>query len=119
MILRHAATLISLSFICLCAIAQTKPDIPTGKPAATIDLATDVGVTLVKGQWRYSDTRIVETKFLAPGADGQPGTTEVPTYDYTPHAGAVIFDDSHWEAIVSETNDTLLHQNSGMSQVER
>ena len=30
------------------------------KNIATIDLATDAGVKLVKGQWRYSDTTIVE-----------------------------------------------------------
>ena len=28
--------------------------------AASIDLATDEGVNLVHGQWRYSDARLVE-----------------------------------------------------------
>ena len=40
---------------------------------ARIDLATEEGVRAVKGQWRYSDTRVIETQFLAPGSDGQPG----------------------------------------------
>jgi gluconolactonase len=79
--------------------AQTKSDLPGGRPAATIDLATDAGVALVKGQWRYSDTKIIETNFLAAGDDGQPGATPAKTYDYTPHAGGVEFDDAGWETI--------------------
>jgi gluconolactonase len=64
-----------------------------------IDLATDAGVALVKGQWRYSDARIIEAGFLAAGPDGQPGSTPAQTYDFTPHAGGVDFDDSGWEII--------------------
>jgi gluconolactonase len=72
---------------------------PEGKPEATIDLATNEGVQLVKGQWRYSDTKIVEVDFRGPGADGQPTGAPVKTYDYTPHAGGADFADSRWEAI--------------------
>jgi len=68
-------------------------------PDATIDLASAQGVQLAKGQWRYSDTRIVETDFRAAGADGQPSETPVKTYDFTPHAGGVDFDDSAWQTI--------------------
>jgi gluconolactonase len=64
-----------------------------------IDLATDEGVRLVNGQWRYSDTRIIQTDFLAPGSDGQPGAGPVKTYDYEPHAGGIAFDDSKREII--------------------
>jgi len=39
---------------------------------ATIDLRTDAGVALVKGQWGYSDTRIVPVDFRTADADGQP-----------------------------------------------
>ncbi len=46
------------------------------------------------GVWRYSDTRIVETEFRAPGPDGQPTGAPVKTYDYAPHAGGADFDDS-------------------------
>ena len=72
---------------------------PEGKPEATIDLATTEGAQLVKGQWRYSDTKIVEVDFRGPGADGQPTGAPVKTYDYAPHAGGDDFDDSHWQAI--------------------
>ena len=69
------------------------------EPSATIDLATPEGVALVKGAWRYSDTRIVEVDFTGPGADGQPTGSPVRTYDYTPKAGGASFDDSRWPVI--------------------
>jgi gluconolactonase len=69
------------------------------KPEATINLASKQGVQLVKGEWRYSDTKIIETDFKAPGADGQPGSTPTRAYDFTPHAGGADFDDSKWEII--------------------
>ena len=59
------------------AAAAATPPVPAGKPDAVIDLATRDGAALVKGQWRYSDTRIVETDFRAAGADGQPSGTPV------------------------------------------
>jgi len=75
------------------------------KPEATIDLGKNGGVQLVKGQWRYSDTKIVEVDFKATGPDGQPSTTPNKTYDITPHAGRADFDDSKWEAIDPTTLD--------------
>jgi gluconolactonase len=84
-------------------IAQTIPYLPTGKPEAAINLQTVDGVRLVKGEWRYSDTKIVEVDFTGPGADGQPTGGPVKTYDYTPHAGGADFDDSRWEAIEPTT----------------
>jgi gluconolactonase len=85
------------------ALAQTVADAPQGRPEATIDLATREGAQLVKGEWRYSDTRIVEVDFLGPGPDGQPTGAPVKTYDYTPRAGGADFDDSKWEMIAPET----------------
>jgi gluconolactonase len=78
---------------------RTSPDTPAGQAKATINLATREGVALVNGQWRYSDTKIIEVDFTGPGADGQPTGQPVRTYDYTPHAGGADFDDSRWEAI--------------------
>lgn len=57
-----------------------------------VDLATGEGVRQVKGQWRYSDAKIVDTEFFGKK-----------TYDYTPHAGGADFDDSQWEAIAPAT----------------
>jgi gluconolactonase len=79
--------------------AQTAPGAPTGKPEATIDLATGEGAKMVKGEWRYSDTRIVEVDFKGPGPDKQPTGRPIKTYDYEPKAGPADFDDSKWEVI--------------------
>ncbi len=87
------------------AFAQTNADAPNGKPEATIDLATKAGVDLVKGQWRYSDTRIIEVDFKAAGPDKQPTGPPNKTYDYEPHAGGADFDDSTWPTIEPTTLD--------------
>jgi gluconolactonase len=78
---------------------QMTPSLPNGKSLAMIDLTTEEGARLVKGQWRYSDTRIIETDFRGPGPDQQPTGKPVKTYDYEPKAGIAEFDDSQWEAI--------------------
>lgn len=95
--------LIMLPLPILCAAGQTASNLPSGTPYASVDLGTDAGAAIVKGQWRYSDTKIIETEFLAPGQDGQPGLTPVKTYDYTPHAGGAHFDDTQWEKIAPTT----------------
>ena len=86
------------------AFAETNADAPTGKPDAAIDLTTKEGVDLVKGQWRYSDTKIIEVDFNAAGEDKQPTGAPNKTYDYTPHAGGADFDDSKWETIEPTTS---------------
>lgn len=76
---------------------------PYGRPDATIDLRTREGTQLVKGSWRYSDVKIIETDFRAPGPNLKPSGKPTKTYDYVPHAGAADFDDSRWEVLDSET----------------
>lgn len=92
-------TAITLLACGISAGGQSIQDPPFGRPDAVIDLATRDGVALVKGQWRYSDTRIIEVDSRGPGADLKPSGMPIKTYDYTPHAGAADFDDSKWEAI--------------------
>ena len=75
------------------------------KPEATIDLATKAGAQLVRGEWRYSDTKIVEVDFKSAGADSQPTGAPNKAYDFTPHAGRPDFDDSKWEVIDPTTLD--------------
>jgi gluconolactonase len=96
----------TLVVVILTAMAATKvdglPAVPPDTPAsreATIDLSTRDGVALVRGQWRYSDTKIVEVDFTGPGPDGQPTGAPVRTYDYTPRAGVADFDDSAWTVV--------------------
>jgi len=82
-------------------VAGTPLDETLGKrkPEVTIDLGTKEGVQLVKGEWRYSDTKIVEVDFKSAGADSQPTGAPNKAYDFTPHAGRPDFDDSKWEVI--------------------
>ena len=68
-------------------------------PAATVDLTTEAGVSLMQAHWRYSDARIVEIPFRAPDAQGQPTGAPHTTNDILPHAGAAEFDDSQWPTI--------------------
>ncbi len=93
------AVLVLLSLASVLGTAQTLSLVPTSRPEVAIDLASSEGTKLVKGEWRYSDTKIVEVDFTGPGADGQPTGAPVKTYDYTPHAGGANFDDSSWERI--------------------
>src|SRR5262245_38863215 len=97
--LRFTAALVfgALVFLAGRAFAETNADAPAGKPDAVIDLAMRDGVDLVKGQWRYSDTKIIPVDFRAAGPDKQPTGKPIKTYDFTPHAGTADYDDSKWE----------------------
>ncbi|MGH8751539.1 MAG: SMP-30/gluconolactonase/LRE family protein, partial [Burkholderiales bacterium] len=74
-----------------------------GRPEAVLDLASTDGINMVKGEWRYSDTRIIEVDFKHAGADSQPTGAATRTYDFTPHAGGRYFDDRGWEVIEPNT----------------
>src|SRR5438874_3108130 len=58
-----AVTFVTLVFLVGRALAETNADAPTGKPDVVINLATKEGVDLVKGQWHYSDTKIIPVDF--------------------------------------------------------
>jgi gluconolactonase len=81
------------------------PRPPSGKADAVVDLGTAEGAGLVKGQWRYGDTRIVEAEFNAPGPDLQPTGAPIKAWDVVPHAGWADFDDSAWPVIEPATLD--------------
>jgi gluconolactonase len=100
-----AIAFVTLVFLAGRALAETNADAPTGKPDGVIDLATREGIDSVKGQWRYSDTKIIPVDFKAAGTDKQPTGKQIKTYDFTPHAGAAEFDDSKWETLDPTTLD--------------
>jgi gluconolactonase len=79
--------------------AQVTADVPAIRPDAIVDLATDEGVALVRGQWRYNDARIVEVDHRGPGADLRASGPLNRTHDIVPHAGDSSFDDSSWQTI--------------------
>src|SRR5687767_9739667 len=101
--LRFPALIFLATMLTGLAAGAVEPPMPSGSPDATVDLGTAEGVALVNGQWRYSDTRIVEVAFRNVGAEGQPTGSPNRTYDFTPHAGAADFDDSEWQSIDAAT----------------
>ena len=78
------------------------PELLPGCPDAVIDLQTDAGVELVRGEWHYSDARVDEIEFVEVGLPDDPlGPGLVPnrTYDVVPHAEGTEFDDSSWRVL--------------------
>ena len=99
--------------ICVCSLApapmaraQVTSDVPGVRPDAIANLASDEGAALVRGQWRYSDAKIVDVDHHAPGPDLRPSGPPNRTYDLVPHAGASEFDDSSWASIAPSGLDT-------------
>ena len=90
---------VALHLFARVAFAQVTADAPTVRPDAIVNLATDEGAALVRGQWRYHDARIIEVEHRNPGPDLRPSGPPNRTYDITPHAGANDVDDAAWEAI--------------------
>jgi gluconolactonase len=78
-----------------------------GCPDAIVDLQTEDGVAIVGGRWRYTDARVAEIDFVAPGGAGAadplgPGDVPNRTYDVVPHAEGADFDDSAWRTLAPE-----------------
>jgi gluconolactonase len=79
--------------------AQVTGDAPGVRPDAIVDLKTEEGLGLVKGQWRYSNVKVIDVDHHSPGADLAPSGPPNRTQDIDVHAGAADFDDSQWERI--------------------
>src|SRR5712692_3755442 len=99
-----ALTIVTLAPQGAAAQVTAAQEPPYGRPDALIDLRTADGARLVKGQWRYRDTKIIEADFRGPGPDLKPSGKPIKTYDYIPHAGG-DFDDSGWEVLDPSTLD--------------
>jgi gluconolactonase len=87
------------TLITAAALAAVLGGVPATAVAGSkkIDLRTKAGTEAVKGQWRYSDVKIVEVTNKGP--DGKP----VQTYNIEPKAFGADFDDSAWEIIPPES----------------
>src|SRR4051812_33681450 len=92
-----AALHLGLATIASAGIATA--DWRSAKPDSIVDLRTDEGAKLVKGQWRVHAADIAEIDHHAPGADLKPTGAANRTHDLVPHAGAADFDDSNWEKV--------------------
>ena len=79
--------------------AQVTGDAPGVRPDAIVDLKTDEGIGLVKGQWRYSNVKIIDVDHHSPGPDLASSGPSNRTQDIDVHAGVADFDDSQWERI--------------------
>lgn len=79
--------------------AQVTGDAPGMRPEAIVDLKTDEGLALVKGQWRYSNVKVIDVDHHGPGADLAPSGPPNRTQDIDLHAGGADFDDSKWEVL--------------------
>jgi gluconolactonase len=72
-------------------------------PDAVVDLRTVEGAARVNGQWRYSDTHIHEIDHKSVGPDLKASGPANRTFDFTPDARTVDFDDAKWEAIPADS----------------
>ena len=64
--------------------AQTTTDAPAIRPDAIVDLGSADGVALVRGQWRYSDAKLVEVDHRGPGPDLRASGAPNKTLDVQP-----------------------------------
>ena len=87
------------------------PELLPGRPAAVVDLQTEQGLRLVKGEWRYSDASVAEVDFVQVGPNLGPGTVPNRAYDVVPHAEPAGFDDARWEVL--SPADTMRRRGSG------
>src|SRR5687768_12554375 len=90
---------LALAWASASARAQVTGDVPAGNPVAVVDLASREGTALVNGRWRYADATIIGVDHRAPGPDLTASGAPTRTFDITPKAGVVSFDDSTWELI--------------------
>jgi gluconolactonase len=92
-----------------CAVALFKLNVKgdearrTVLPDAIVDLRTTEGAARLQAQWRYSDTNIREIAHRDVGPDLKASGPPNHTFDFTPDARAVDFDDSGWEIIPADS----------------
>jgi len=110
---------LSLNLPGMNVFSQESVELAIGQPDAVVDLRTQDGVDLLKAKWRYSNARIVEVDFKAPGPKNQdklklyPTGRPIKTNDIVPKAGAANFDDSKWQLL----DPTSLEQRRGTGRL--
>jgi len=75
-------------------------------PDVVLDLGTSEGVARVNAQWRYSDTQIAAISHHDVGPDLKATGKSNRTFDFTPDARALDFDDSSWAIIDPNSLET-------------
>jgi len=74
-------------------------DPPVTGPVAIVDLASPDAISIVRGEWRYSDVSLLRVAGKDVGADLRASGKATQTDDFTPKAQAADFDDSKWPII--------------------
>jgi gluconolactonase len=104
MLTRFPASFTALTAVCsFLSLAQAAGDQSPDVPDAVIDLRTSAGVSLIDGQWRYTDVHITDSEFRAPGPDNKPNGPAVKTHDIHPRIGTPDFESAQWQAIQADT----------------
>ena len=99
--------------------SQESRELAIDNPEAIIDLRTESGVEMMKTQWKYSDATLVKDEFRAPGPSENDSLALYPTgplqstWNFSPKAGGVDFDDSKWESL----SPTSLEERRGAGRV--
>jgi gluconolactonase len=101
-----ASALVVAPLVMTTTTAQVTGDAPAARPDAIVNLASAEGVRLVRGEWRYHDTKIVEVDHRAAGADLKASGPPTRAYDIEPRAGTADFDDRGWPVIDPSALDT-------------
>ena len=87
------------------SFAQESRELAVENPDAIIDLRTHEGMKMAQAEWKYSDAKIIDDQFGAPGPskddplDLYPTGKKMPTWNISPHAGGADFDDSQWSTL--------------------
>ncbi len=101
---RRLVAAIVLGYVWHLAVDTRAEALPrTALPDAVVDLRTVAGAALVQGQWRYSDTHIQKISHRNVGSDLKATGKANHTFDFTPDARAVDFDDRSWEVIPADS----------------
>ncbi|MEZ4959749.1 MAG: SMP-30/gluconolactonase/LRE family protein [Saprospiraceae bacterium] len=109
---KYTAIFIILLFHTVAMFSQEQRELAIGQADAIVDLRTKAGTDLMKTAWRYSDAKIVEAAFQAPGPSKSdplllyPTGAKIKTHDISPKAGATKFDDSKWSVLDPSTLET-------------
>ncbi len=94
--------LVLASGVAAAAAFAAAPELPSGKPLASLDLTRGEDARALGAQWRVHDVAVVATAHRAPDADGQPTGAPVRTWTIEPRAGRADYDDSAWETVAPE-----------------
>ncbi|MEM9363369.1 MAG: SMP-30/gluconolactonase/LRE family protein [Bacteroidota bacterium] len=103
--LRLLSVVFCFSIVITGLFGQESRELVIDNPDVVVDLRTKYGVNLLKTEWKYSDVKILNDTFGAPGPSEKDPLALYPTgepratWNIEPKAGGSDFDDSSWETL--------------------